>query len=235
MVVETSGKKAKSHGICIIICLTVEVLGAIFQVLGKPRTSVDPFGGSNDQRLPVHKDFRHLHFMNQTWHFATLGGSSGQLPIQLPIPEDGIFECLWEEEMDFFPGNISFGDVHLLEECLDLDSYVSRFVKLALMQDPETEWPPSGSNLTALNCNPKTWALIIDDCTWIFAALVWPNHFPTSMPQHAHPKSSCVLLETRSFPVQTDPHHISLLGTSKNLFFSCFWGRAQRVHLRYGE
>ena len=146
-----------------------------------------------DQRLPVHKDFRHLHFMNQTWHFATLGGSSGQLPIQLPIPEDGIFECLWEEEMDFYPGNISFGDVHLLEECLDLDSYVSRFVKLALMQDPETEWPPSGSNVTALNCDPKMRALIIylHIFTYICSICLtksFPNKHAPSCP------SSCVLL-----------------------------------------
>ena len=29
----------------------------------------------------------------------SLGGKSQLSTIQLPIPEDGIFECLWEEEM----------------------------------------------------------------------------------------------------------------------------------------
>ena len=138
-------------------CLTVEVLGAIFQVLGKPRTSVlvsfwdmSPFlwkninvvsgwwqlkyflfftpttwgqiGSNLTFRIIFHMSwvqppngcvsFRRLYqrlpgSAEPDFHGKTcqLPGGSSQLPtIQLPIPEDGIFECLWEEEIwIFFP------------------------------------------------------------------------------------------------------------------------------------
>ena len=112
------GKIPWMEGI-IILPDVVEVLGAIFQVLGKPRTSAVLYHFRTCRPLE-HQLLYHFGGLSKTTSFSLQtfgktfqlpGGSSQLSTIQLPIPEDGIFECLWEEEMEFCSCYITGGEM----------------------------------------------------------------------------------------------------------------------------